>query len=276
MRSKTPTALSSSSNPFQRNDITRASLGGNTGGNNNYYNSMVGQMGNMQIAGGYNMNQQPHIDAMQLHLHQQQQLHRAKSPGNELENDYQGYPPPMQPSQQYNHYNGYQQPTSDSQPQYNPAMDYNHQNYVQYQMSNSNGPFATGYAPNDQHIQEPGYGYTTGVGGISYSPSGAYRPPGNYRAGSLPRGNVSTSYLSGGPLNRKESTSFEHSEPLPGGLTRWPRPERRSNPAHLAANSTANTEWAEMTVTLHRQDSGFGFRIVGGTEESSQVSYLLN
>ncbi len=28
----------------------------------------------------------------------------------------------------------------------------------------------------------------------------------------------------------------------------------------------------ELTVTLHRHDSGFGFRIVGGTEEGSQVS----
>ena len=28
----------------------------------------------------------------------------------------------------------------------------------------------------------------------------------------------------------------------------------------------------ELTVTLSRQESGFGFRIVGGTEEGSQVS----
>lgn len=28
----------------------------------------------------------------------------------------------------------------------------------------------------------------------------------------------------------------------------------------------------DLTVTLHRQESGFGFRIVGGTEEGSQVS----
>lgn len=31
-------------------------------------------------------------------------------------------------------------------------------------------------------------------------------------------------------------------------------------------------ELSEMIVTLHRQESGFGFRIVGGTEEGSQVS----
>ena len=31
-------------------------------------------------------------------------------------------------------------------------------------------------------------------------------------------------------------------------------------------------EWIETLVTLVRQDTGFGFRIVGGTEEGSQVS----
>ena len=57
----------------------------------------------------------------------------------------------------------------------------------------------------------------------------------------------------------------EHSEPLPGNLTRWPRPERRGTVGGLP------TEFIEMTVTLLRQDTGFGFRIVGGTEEGSQV-----
>ncbi len=32
------------------------------------------------------------------------------------------------------------------------------------------------------------------------------------------------------------------------------------------------TDCIDLTVTLHRHDSGFGFRIVGGTEEGSQVS----
>jgi hypothetical protein len=92
-------------------------------------------------------------------------------------------------------------------------------------------------------------------------------------------------------VSRKESTSFEHSEPLPGGLTRWPRPERRSaggggggqvqqgaqqqqqqqqqQPQQQLANNPE--AYVEMTVTLQRHDSGFGFRIVGGTEEGSQV-----
>ena len=33
--------------------------------------------------------------------------------------------------------------------------------------------------------------------------------------------------------------------------------------------------FVELTVTLQRHDSGFGFRIVGGTEEGSQVRNLV-
>ena len=265
MRSKTPTSLAPGSNPFQRNDITRASLGGNASAANNYYNSMMEQMNGMHIASGHNMNHQG--DNRQQNLNQQFQ--RSKSPGNELENDYQGYPPSMQQNQQYNHYNGYQQHPSEAQ-QYNQTLDYNHQNYVQYPMGNNQG---VSYSQAD-NIQEPGYGYTSGAGGINYSPSGAYRSNGGIRAGSLPRGNPNA-FQNNGPLGRKESTSFEHSEPLPGGLTRWPRPERRSNTTHPNSNSMLNTEWVEMSVPLQRQDSGFGFRIVGGTEESSQVYYII-
>ena len=32
--------------------------------------------------------------------------------------------------------------------------------------------------------------------------------------------------------------------------------------------------FVELTVTLQRHDSGFGFRIVGGTEEGSQVRHF--
>lgn len=34
-------------------------------------------------------------------------------------------------------------------------------------------------------------------------------------------------------------------------------------------------EWVETLVTLVRQETGFGFRIVGGTEEGSQVGALV-
>jgi hypothetical protein len=34
-------------------------------------------------------------------------------------------------------------------------------------------------------------------------------------------------------------------------------------------------EWIETLVTLVRQETGFGFRIVGGTEEGSQVRSMV-
>lgn len=114
-----------------------------------------------------------------------------------------------------------------------------------------------------QQPYDAGYGYTTGSGAHQPQRQQQQQQPG-FRAGSLPRQG------GGGPApigsGRKESTSFEHSEPLPGNLTRWPRPERRP------------TDCIELTVTLRRQESGFGFRIVGGTEEGSQVrkkKYIL-
>ena len=63
---------------------------------------------------------------------------------------------------------------------------------------------------------------------------------------------------------------------------RWPPLGAGSRPGGGGPNQAVSsqpaprpynpTEWVEMTVTLLRQDSGFGFRIVGGTEEGSQVS----
>lgn len=34
-------------------------------------------------------------------------------------------------------------------------------------------------------------------------------------------------------------------------------------------------EWVETSITLVRQETGFGFRIVGGTEEGSQVGSMV-
>ena len=81
-----------------------------------------------------------------------------------------------------------------------------------------------------------------------------------FRAGSLPRS------------VRKESTSFEHSEPLPGNLTRWPMDGTGSG---ASGSRRPGESFVELTVTLQRHDSGFGFRIVGGTEEGSQVNIFL-
>merc|ERR1719376_351720 len=285
MRSKTPTALggggggsgagTTSNAPFSRNDASRASLGGSNG----YYNQMVDQMQNMGM-GGYSASGGGAYgatgpDGVAMLMGQQQQQQRAKSPGNELEGDYQGYPQIMQQQQVYNHqqaatYNGYDE-----------HHQQQHQNYVDYPMQ------ADQLRSSAQ--QEPGYGYTAGPAvppssnmamAAGYSPSGGggYSAAGGYRAGSLPRGSsgmsghmMGAAAYGGGGGGRKESTSFEHSEPLPGGLTRWPRsgaqmvvgPRGQPQPPQ----PINPTEWVEMTVTLLRQDSGFGFRIVGGTEE---------
>ena len=180
------------SSPFSRNDMTRASLGG----------QVPGQVSRVT----------EQLSGVSLH-------NRSQSPGRDLDyNNYQGYP-------QQSNYNNFN----------------NQNNYNQYQQYNGyNGGVPSGY--------DPGYGYT-GHGNNDINTAAGYN---GYRGNSLPRG-------------RKESTSFEASEPVPSNI-RWPRnsAERRwqSDPENMV----------EITVTLLRHDSGFGFRIVGGTEEGSQVS----
>ncbi|KAG7199732.1 hypothetical protein KM043_000407 [Ampulex compressa] len=66
---------------------------------------------------------------------------------------------------------------------------------------------------------------------------------------------------------RKETTSFEHEQPHSSSTPRYPQ---YSN--ELVCPIVPDVEWIETLVTLVRQDTGFGFRIVGGTEEGSQVS----
>ncbi|KAF0314317.1 Membrane-associated guanylate kinase, WW and PDZ domain-containing protein 2 [Amphibalanus amphitrite] len=93
------------------------------------------------------------------------------------------------------------------------------------------------YPPGDQY---GGYGQYGGHGAV---PGG----PGSDQAGS-----------DRGARGRKQSTSFEHEQPAPSSVPRGPRP-------------AGPQQYLEMAVTLMRHQSGFGFRIVGGTEEGSQV-----
>lgn len=65
--------------------------------------------------------------------------------------------------------------------------------------------------------------------------------------------------LSGG---RKHSTSFEHEQPVTSASLR----------SVGCGGDPHSGDAVDLMVTLHRQESGFGFRIVGGTEEGSQVS----
>ncbi|KAH8022150.1 hypothetical protein HPB51_022032 [Rhipicephalus microplus] len=69
----------------------------------------------------------------------------------------------------------------------------------------------------------------------------------------------SSSFTQDNLSGRKHSTSFEHEQPVTSATMR-------------PGVDTHATDAVDLVVTLHRQESGFGFRIVGGTEEGSQVS----
>ena len=84
----------------------------------------------------------------------------------------------------------------------------------------------------------------------------------------------------------RQSTSFEMENPAPGNVARVPRragfqnasfpaPPQSPKPFQYPGNIEDNAKFVEMSVTLQRQESGFGFRIIGGTEEGSQVVTLL-
>jgi len=213
------------SSPFTRNDMTRASLGGNMRTSTSQQQQQQQQYdrsvdGLTDQLAGVGMRDEGRLGP------------RSHSPGRELDEynfdgNYQGHP-------NHHSYNQYS---------YNQNQNPQQQNYNQYSGYNGDQGVPSGY--------DPGYGYSGyegynggGVPQMGYSPG---QGSNGYRTGSLPRG-------------RKESTSFEQSEPVPTNI-RWPRPERRPW-----------EEAMEITVTLLRHDSGFGFRIVGGTEEGSQVS----
>lgn len=103
--------------------------------------------------------------------------------------------------------------------------------------------------------------------------------------GDLGRFPPSASSLGGGrPLGMRQSTSFESDQPAPSSITRVPRrpPPQPSSmlptgrlqpqPDGSVIHEEEGGRVVEMDVTLHRQESGYGFRIIGGTEEGSQVS----
>nr|XP_018903603.1 PREDICTED: membrane-associated guanylate kinase, WW and PDZ domain-containing protein 1-like isoform X2 [Bemisia tabaci] len=76
---------------------------------------------------------------------------------------------------------------------------------------------------------------------------------------------------------RKETTSFENEQPLSNSDLRYVDQDMGYQ-NNVGINRVENHprlhggDFVESTITLIRQDTGFGFRIVGGTEEGSQVS----
>ncbi|KAG8191530.1 hypothetical protein JTE90_019594 [Oedothorax gibbosus] len=70
-------------------------------------------------------------------------------------------------------------------------------------------------------------------------------------------------------MNRKQGTSFKQEQPA-SYYNKFKNAYQNSIYKMDEENSSIN--YVNMTVTLQRQESGFGFRIIGGTEEGSQVA----
>ncbi|CAH1783197.1 unnamed protein product [Owenia fusiformis] len=172
-------------------------------------------------------------------------------------------------------------------PDFNPYMDNRNTSSSQASPNTQNrlNSSSSSYASHNSYQNYQNYApYGNHVGGGDpggrVPPHGQFSPPGGYQ---------------GKPHPRKQSTSFEHSEPTPSNLTRVPRHDRwqhnqpgmtNSVSAHtLPHNRSPNMakppvrramseeeKYLEMTVFLQRTESGFGFRIIGGKEEGSQVA----
>lgn len=76
---------------------------------------------------------------------------------------------------------------------------------------------------------------------------------------------------------RKQSTSFEYVNPMPSNLTRIPPQLDRhwgggsGDVLNRSRSPFDEDNFVEINVQLFKLESGFGFRIIGGTEEGSQV-----
>lgn len=158
-----------------------------------------------------------------------------------------------------------------------------------YGYSGMNGPNVPDYPEENLgqfHRQDSGYGTQPQSVVVGYSNNNSNN------SNNLLRQNAGPGSFA--PL--KEGTSFDHElSSYPPSMSTGVRPDvamRRPGPNSVnnsigggggggnnpAVNSSGQQslpppgEWMEMNVTLLRHETGFGFRIVGGTEEGSQVS----
>lgn len=69
-------------------------------------------------------------------------------------------------------------------------------------------------------------------------------------------------------LRRRKGELYSAGQPPAEGLY------SSGKPPSMRGGSVAGEPYVDFVVTLMRQESGFGFRIVGGTEEGSQVSVV--
>lgn len=120
------------------------------------------------------------------------------------------------------------------------------------------------------------YGSVSGPNDPHHEPT--YR---TLSSSSIPSGHSPSSSHYDSLTRRKRSTSFEQEHPSPVGPINkgdniYSVSSMYSQPGTvLRAPMNRASEYIDMTVTLLRQESGFGFRIVGGTEEGSQVIYFF-
>ncbi|XP_069977062.1 uncharacterized protein [Penaeus vannamei] len=189
---------------------------------------------------------QQHAD----HYEYEMKRTNAKTPTKEYVN--QGYP-------HYLHYNNNLSNTSNLiNNNHNTSMEQNSgYDYMQYSKDGYDLPRQdSGYSsqaqiPPARNPYPPFHGQNNSAG---YNNSDGF----NNQADSLGR--------------RKESTSFEYEHPAPVSMPRFPDGRYSVNPRGPPVGSNDSLGYMEFTVTLKRQETGFGFRIVGGTEEGSQVS----
>lgn len=137
-----------------------------------------------------------------------------------------------------------------------------------YGYSGMNGPNVPDYPEENLgqfHRQDSGYGTQPQSVVVGYNSNNSGGNNGN-----LGRQNAG---IPGSYAPLKEGSSFDHDLSYPPSSGRMDVSMRRPVPTSNAVTSAPPPgEWMEMNVTLLRHETGFGFRIVGGTEEGSQVS----
>nr|XP_045623571.1 uncharacterized protein LOC123773736 isoform X1 [Procambarus clarkii] len=166
-----------------------------------------------------------------------------------------------------------------------PTKEFNNQGYSQYPYYNENNGSSSNHINNNNHNtsmeQNSGYGYMqypkdgydlprqdSGYSSQAQIPPARNPYPPYYGQNNSAGYNNQADSLG----RRKESTSFEYEHPAPVSMPRFPDGRYSVNPRGPPAGPNGNLGYMEFTVTLKRQETGFGFRIVGGTEEGSQVS----
>lgn len=124
------------------------------------------------------------------------------------------------------------------------------------------------YTPNAYHLQNR---TLPNIGLSSIKDSAQFN---DVYANSIPKFQMpsNTGGRSDQNTNRKHGTSFNHEQPTPY-YNKFKNSYQNSIYKMDEENSSIN--YVNMTVTLQRQESGFGFRIIGGTEEGSQVSLIF-